>query len=442
MERILQLLPVGVEAEVYYTDATDQSVSISAGRLQGINWRNLGGYALRVIKDGRLGFATATTEDSIPWMVEAALATAELGRNISLAWPGAESDAPAVDADLEQLSTEQLTGYVEMAAQLVGSLDPGWMVRASASLRDCRTRIVNTAGGRGETRSLYLSIGTGAELVGGQDILNLHAGVSVSRLSELDLEAVVNATFGLLQQSEGVIAPLTGGLMPVLLTSKAMSSVALGPLLAAFSGRNVLQGTSPLAGQQGQQLFDEKLTLIDDATLPFAPSSAVVDDEGVPTRRFPLIENGVIKGFMYDLQTAARAGTKSTGHARKIGRTSGARLNSLPGPHISNVILQPGEYSFPELLQEMGNGVIVDQISGTPGFNPSGEFSVTIQLGYLVRQGQVVGRIKNAMLSGSVFQALRQIRAIGREAHWSGGGESGARRIPAVVVDGLRVVTK
>ena len=92
--------------------------------------------------------------------------------------------------------------------------------------------------------------------------------------------------------------------MPVIITASGVASAILGPLTMAFNGRLVHQGQSPLVGQLGEQKYDPRLQLHDDPTLDMRPSSRPFDDEGVPSRKIPLIERGVITSFMYDLQTA------------------------------------------------------------------------------------------------------------------------------------------
>lgn len=441
MERIFELLPAGLQAEVYQLETTLQATSFSAGVLKGVQSRSLGGCALRVIQDGRMGFATATSPDSIPWMVQAALETAQMGKQTRLDWPTTTVESPALDQELTELTTAELATLADALQQRVHALNDGFLVQTDVRLVQETATVQNTAGGKAKTSRIWLAMNCGAELVTGHDILNIYGGLSTGRKAEIDLDGFVAEVFGPLLQAERVVA-VPSGPQPVLLTSKAVASIIMDPLLSAFSGRSVQQRTSPLIGQLGERLFSENLTMTDDATLPMAPGTASMDDEGVPTRRLPLIEAGVVMGFAYDLNTAQQAGVVSTGHARRIGHTSGARLNSLPTPGFSNVIVQSGQLSFDGLLSTMGNGVVVDQISGTPGFNPSGEFTVTIQLGYLVRSGRIVGRIKNAMLSGNTFTALGQILALGKCAHWTGGGETGSLSVPAMVVDGLNVTAK
>lgn len=441
MQRIFDLLPSGAHAEVYQLETTDQTAAFSAGELKAVESRSLGGFALRTIKNGKLGFATASGAASIPWLVQAAQAAAADGCQARLAWPTATVGSLDIDPTLARLSAADLIELADSLQRLVQAHSEHMLVQAEARLVKETTKVRNTAGGNSVTSRLRLALSYDAELIDGQEILNIYGWQSNGQLTGLDLHNFVATTLGPLQQAKQ-LAPIASGQHPVLLTSKAFSSICARPLWAAFSGHNLLQGTSPLSGKLGDQPFSSNLTIIDDATLPLSPSTASIDDEGVPTRPLHLIERGLVKGFAYDLATAARAGTASTGHARKIGRISGARLNALPLPGCSNLLVQPGKMSFQQLLQTVGNGVMVDQISGTPGFNPNGDFTVTVQLGYVVQQGQIVGRIKNAMLSGNVFNLLGHILAIGRDASWLGGGESGSLWAPQMVVDSLYVTSK
>ncbi len=441
MADLFGLLPDRVEAELYQLQTRDQAARFNAGTLRYCQARRLGGSALRLVRDGRLGFAATSDPGLVPALVQAALTAAETGRKVDLAWPSACTPSLDTDPELESLSTEGLIALADQWQQLIRRENPDFLVETEATLVEETASIRNTGGGNGSSRRTRLALSCTAELVAGQDILNVYGSVSVGRLADLDLSGLTRNLFGPLTEAPEVVAA-GSGYQSVLFTSKAFASIIKDPLLAAFSGRNVFHHTSPLAGKLGEHVFSDRLSVTDDATLPLAPSSGSIDDEGVPTMHFPLIEAGVVRAFAHDLSSAAAAGSASTGHARRIGRTSGARLSSLPQPGFSNVVVQPGDMSFEQLVSCMDHGVIVDQISGTPGFNPGGDFSVTIQLGFLVRAGRIVGRIKNTMLSGNAFAAMANIAAIGRGANWLGGGESGALLVPPMLVDGLKVTER
>ena len=104
------------------------------------------------------------------------------------------------------------------------------------------------------------------------------------------------------------IAPTPAKHMPVLFMPRAVSSVLLGPFLSGINGKTVLQGSSPLGGRIGEQVFDERLSIVDDPTLPLKPPSRSYDDEGVPSRRQFLVEDGALRTILYELQSASKGG--------------------------------------------------------------------------------------------------------------------------------------
>ncbi len=127
--------------------------------------------------------------------------------------------------------------------------------------------------------------------------------------------------------------------MPVIFTPDGVVSAFIPALMAAFNGKIVLEGASPIGKRLGETVFDTKLSLYDDPTIDYAPHSRPCDDEGVPSQRTPLIENGVVRNFLYDLQTAGQAKAKSTG--------SGSRgRGGLMSPSPSAFIVNTGEDHF------------------------------------------------------------------------------------------------
>ena len=129
----------------------------------------------------------------------------------------------------------------------------------------------------------------------------------------LDPTYILNTVKLQLERAE-TQAKVPTGKLPVIFTPDGAASALIAPLMAAFNGKIVLEGASPLGNKLGQPVFDKKLNLYDDATVAFQPGSRPFDDEGIPSRRLPLIEAGVPINFLYDLKTAALAHTQSTGH--------------------------------------------------------------------------------------------------------------------------------
>jgi PmbA protein len=127
------------------------------------------------------------------------------------------------------------------------------------------------------------------------------------------------------------------------------------------------------------------------------------------------VENGVVRGFYYDLQTAGLAGTKSTGNGSR-GR------GSLPAPGPSAFIIDPGSTTFDEMLEDIEEGLVIEQLMGAEQGNIlGGDFSGNVLLGYKVESGKIVGRVKDTMVAGNVYQILKDIAAFGSEPKWVGG---------------------
>jgi PmbA protein len=222
------------------------------------------------------------------------------------------------------------------------------------------------------------------------------------------------------------IVPIHSGDIPVILTPSGVS-VLLVTLTLALDGKNVLVGSSPLAGKLEQRIADERFSLVDNPLIDYAAKSSKYDGEGVPRQVTPLIEKGMLKHFLYDLDTAGKAGVETTGHG----------VDRQP----TNRLIQRGDTPYEEMVGSIKEGLIIHEVMGLGQGNPiSGEFSVNVLLGYKVESGEVVGRVKDVMLAGNVFDALNNVVAIGDDAEWVGGWFGGS--FPYVQIGKLSVVAR
>jgi PmbA protein len=193
----------------------------------------------------------------------------------------------------------------------------------------------------------------------------------------------------------------------------------------------VLQGISPLAGRQGDRMFDAALTILDDPLLEAAPGSRPVDDEGVPTRRVSLVHQGVVGEFIYDLETACRAGVPATGHARR--GTFGK-----PQAAYSNLEVSAGPDEWNDLLQRIPDGLLVDELIGVGQGNViGGMFSHPVALAYRIVKGEVVGRVKDAAVAGNAYELLGQLGGLGKHVE-----RRGSLLLPAILLEGVAVAPR
>ena len=272
--------------------------------------------------------------------------------------------------------------------------------------------ILNSRGGEAHYRRSAFSVGLSGVLVRGTSML--HFGDSETACHPLtDVEHLAALSIRQVELARDEARVRTGE-MPVIFTPHAVSALLM-PLTIAFNGRTVLQGASPLQGKQGQKLLDEKFTLVDDGTVSFRPSSSICDDEGVPHRRIPLVEKGVIGEFLYELQTAALMGTTSTGSA-------GRSLESLPAPSTSTMLIEKGDVAPEDLISSLKEGLVVEFLMGAGQGNVlSGEVSGNVLLGYKIENGQLVGRVKDVVISCNVYDALRENVVLTNRPRWMGG---------------------
>jgi PmbA protein len=197
---------------------------------------------------------------------------------------------------------------------------------------------------------------------------------------------------------------------------------------AALNGKRILEKASPWADRLGKPVIAPSITLYQDPEA--GPYSCPFDDEGQGTEALTFIENGILRNFYSDRTTGRQLGTGSTGNGFRPG------LGSYPTPGLFNFLIKPGSGSLSELISYMEYGLIVDQMLGGGG-GISGDFSINIDLGYLVKKGRVIGRVKDTMVAGNVYTALKQLVKLGSDADWNGSCYT-----PSLIVEGLSITAK
>jgi len=242
-----------------------------------------------------------------------------------------------------------------------------------------------------------------------------------------DLEALVRSIETRLEPALTVASPPEGAL-PVVFTPAGLAAVIL-PLEQALSGKTVLQGSSPLAARVGAEVFDARLSITDDPLAADGPASRPLDDECVPSAATLLVERGIVRGFVYDLETAARAQVRSTGHGRRgiFGKPQIRYTNLIVGSGPDDVgarhaapLRAPLQLAG-GLVSDIQDGLIVDDLIGVGQGNViGGGFSHPVGLAYRVQRGEITGRVKDAAVAGNVYDLLKRIAGLGNAGRWLG----------------------
>ncbi len=445
IDRLLEAARDRVDnADALWRREEQTTVAFESGRLKAAGISEEAGINLRLLANGRMGVAGTTAAKPDPKeLVERARASAELGETVELAFPGAAAASqPAIPTFFDHTANASLAELIRMGRLLVERLSrPDCQINVAVEREVADTEVGNTAGARGEYRATGIAVTADVTRIAGDDVLMIYdqyIGADVP--TDADLEALVHSVETRLTAALTVVAPPEGAL-PVVFTPAGLAAVIL-PLEQALSGKTVLQGSSPLAGKIGEALFDERLSIEDDPLRPGRPASRPVDDECVPSRCTALVERGMVGRFVYDLETAARAKTESTGNGRRgvfgkphIGYTNIVFRMANGGRHHP---MAPASELGGGLIADIDDGLIVDDLIGVGQGNViSGAFSHPVGLAYRVQHGEITGRVKDAAVAGNAYDLLKRIGGFGADGRWLG-----ARWSPSLLLEGVSVARR
>lgn len=427
-------------AEVYALERTTLPVRFDAQGLNTIKTRQTAGAAVRVIHQGRLGYATTTDLAHPQDVVGAAIDTAAYGDPSEFAFPG---EPPSQQAGLfhpsvQGLSADRLVDLGESIRTAVAAAGDDVDVEVSIQSVVDRVRIANSSGLDVDETTSHLVLGIEAGRTRDDDIYMVGDHLIVGDPEAMTPEAMTHRVRRLLELGKTLVSA-PNGRMPVVFTPAGALAVLL-PLIIGLSGKAALLGLSPLADKLGTAMCDPRFTFSDDGRAPGGARTASFDDEGTSTRRTALIERGELAGFYYDVRTAQLAGVSSTGNGFKGGLIGGRDFRPATGESISHVVVDGGDASQEDLIRGVRRGLLVDSVLGLGQGNLyAGDFSNNLSAAFLIEDGRIVGRVKNAMIAGNSYALLRDhLIGIGNDDSWV----YGRVRTPSIALGDVQVAAK
>ncbi len=362
---------------------------------------------VKVIVDGKVGTSSTTDPLDVEGVVGRALAAAEFGSPAHFEFPEPQLLEPVqiFDPALLPLEKPEMIRMGQQMMDMIKTYNPEILAGAAVQKVVYKVDYANSKGASYSSDHTEFNVGAGGQLVRGTDILFASQGVGQKQRT-VDTEEIATQAIEYFRMAEN-LAPIESGEMPVIFTPSGLIALLLS-LGLAIDGKNVLLGASPLRDKLGQQIASPSLTMVDDPTIAYGARTSAFDNEGMPRRVTPLIENGVLRNFIYDLDTAGRAGVRPTGHGSSR--------------QLTNLVINPGTTPYETMLRGIEKGLLVHEFLGLGQGNPiNGEFSLNVSLGYKIENGKLVGRVKDVMLAGNAFTALKNITAISQESEWVSG---------------------
>ncbi|HEX2850340.1 MAG TPA: TldD/PmbA family protein [Acidimicrobiales bacterium] len=413
----------GEQVEAYVGRGRTTNVRVYEGSIEQMSVADSEGIGVRVVADGRQGFAYAGSldESALRETLAEARDNAGFGTPDEFASVASPDGVDAADIDpwderLASFPTERKIDLAIDLERLVRAGDPRIRGLESADYGDAsgEAAIATSTGIRAWSRagSCYL---VAYSIAGEGDDTQTGYGVAVARSPEdLDVERCAREAVDRATRLLGATKPASERLTVVLegpVTSDLLSIVS-----STLSGDAVLKQRSLFADRLGEEVASPLLTLVEDPTDPAAFGAERFDDEGLATRRVPLIENGVLKGFLYNTYAGRRAGVPSTGSAARAG------FKSTPGVGVRAIRLSPGDRSAAEIISSVDRGLLVTEVSGLhSGVNPvSGDFSVGAS-GVMIRGGELAEPAREMTIGSTIQRMLKDVVAVGNDVVWSHG---------------------
>lgn len=248
--------------------------------------------------------------------------------------------------------------------------------------------VVASEGSRRETASFSRSFRMGSEFLT-DSLMAETAGEVVGRCAMLFTAGTIK-----------------GGTMPVVMGAGGSGILLHEAIGHAFEADFIRKGTSIFTDSLGKKICDEKISVVDDGTIPFNRGSINIDDEGVPSQKTYMVKDGILTSFLHDRVSARHYGVAPTGN----GRRESFRFN--PIPRMRATYMENGDSSKEEIIASVKNGVFLDTFSNGQVQIGAGDFTFYVKSGWLIENGRLTQPLKDINVIGNGPQALSDIVAV------------------------------
>ena len=384
---------------------------------------------LAVIVDNRIGFASLKnpTEDSIKLLAERGYRLAK-SLKPNPYWKGLPEPKPyphvegLYDWRIPELGVDEAVELMRTAISVVKDRDKRVsIVNGTLSMGSSHRTIANSRGVYCEEQFTTMYCGLLTVAKEGGEIGSFAYEDHSSRKMDLNIErlAVKAAEKALSSLKPKTVKSFRG----TVILDPDVSSMLFSALSAAYNGLNVWRGISPLKGKLGEKIAVEQLEIIDDGVRPWGLASSKSDGEGSPRRTTTVVEDGILKTFINNTFTARLLDMEETGNAAGL-------LDVAP----SNIVVKPGDYNVEEMISETDVGLYVGRLSGHIRFE-DGLISGTVKQAFLVENGEKRYPVTECMISGNLYDILKEITGLSREVEvkWNS-------IVPAVMVENISII--
>lgn len=439
-------------SDIFYETTRTTSIFFDNGRIEKILTGIDAGIGIRVMNEGNTAYGCSNdiSERSLFELAEtvsrAVSCSAIAPDKINLLSRRSAPPVSRIEIEPADVALDIKTGMINSAGRLALGFDKR-ILQASIQYKDATRsyEIANSLGELIEDHSVD-SVLMVAIIAADRGVIQTgYESIGASKGFELFEEnppedAVKRACTRAIMMLSARHAP--AGTMPVVLSSEAGGAMIHEAVGHGLEADLVLSGFSVYKNQLGQKVASPLITVVDDATMPGRRGSFTFDDEGIHSERTILIENGILKSYMHNRQTAKKAGVRSTGNGRR------ESYRFKPSVRMTNTFIAPGTDDPPSIIRDTPNGLFVKKMGGGQVNTVTGDFVFEAQEAYLIRNGNISEPVRGATLTGNGPEVLLKIDRVGSDLGFAIGtcGKDGQAvpvgnaqptiRIPELVVGG------
>ncbi len=418
------------EAEVYIMESQKTSVNIKKNLIEGAKENIAAGIGIRAIVNGAVGFASTNVMSLIDDTAKSAVSSA-MAQEDDPDWKALPSNQkyPSVSGIMDkEIKDMQLDECISHAVEMIGgaSTTPDIIVTSGSFSRSHGKRLImNTNGVE------VLEEGTGvsgfADVITSSGETSTAYDFAISRNNDIDFGAIGRNAAELAKRSQGTIS-IEPCRTEVIMHPFAISDLIENAFMPSIDADNVQKGRSSLTGKIGEAIANERLSIYDSGLLEGGIGTGIADEEGVASQHTTIINKGTFESYLYDTYTAGKDDVKSTGNA--------SRNSYLSTPSVGsrNFVL---DYPQSDLIADTDNGIYVNTVIGAHTANGiSGDFSVEARNAFTIKNGSLGRPIKSLMISGNIFEILRNINGSGNDVRNVGGTITSSVRVADMSVVG------
>jgi PmbA protein len=408
-------------ADVFLRSFNATSVEVKDQKIDAFDRAQDIGAGLRVLVNGRLGFAFTTdlSEGVLKALAQAAVTNAQNTepdpyQSIPAKYQTPYRSVAIHDPEIVRLTEKEKIERVMAMEREAFSVDPRIkrIRKAQASFSESETVILNTNGsevsfrGTACSSSIEVVAEEKGELQAGSefDVNRFYRKLLIEEVGQRAAQRALDLLGA--RHIDSIKAPVV---LEATVVQEFLSMLASG-----FSAESVQKKRSLFIGKLGKDIASPSITVLDDGLLEGGLGTAPCDDETVPMKKKTIIEKGKLAMFLYNTYTANKDKTASTGNGMRGG------FKGLPGVGMTNLYIEPGKSTLQELLAAAGRGLYITEVMGMHTANPiSGDFSVGAT-GFRIEKGEKAYPVREITIAGNILDLMKNVAVVGSDIRFSG----------------------